>query len=149
MGGSATFTVGATGTAPLSYQWQRNQVNIAGATATSYTLSSAQLSDNGARFRAIVSNGFGSATSNEAVLTVTSNGRSGRQPHRAGRGDAVPWGQTINYAGDGTDPEQGTCRRVGSAGTPCSFMTMGIRTPILLWAGQRIEIRFVRNPDDR
>src|SRR5207245_2355696 len=36
-GQTATFTVTASGTAPLSYQWQKNAVNIAGATARSYT----------------------------------------------------------------------------------------------------------------
>ena len=108
VGGSATFTVGATGTAPLSYQWQRNQVNLAGATAASYTLSNAQLSDNGARFRAIVSNGLGTATSNEAVLTVTSNLAPVANLTAPAAGTLFRGGQTINYAGDGTDPEQGT-----------------------------------------
>src|SRR2546426_5689650 len=34
-GQTATFTVVATGTAPLAYQWQKNGANIAGATAAS------------------------------------------------------------------------------------------------------------------
>ncbi|MCI1192805.1 hypothetical protein MOJ79_13240 [Calidifontimicrobium sp. SYSU G02091] len=71
VGQSATFSVNATGTAPLSYQWQRDGSDIAGANGASYTLSNAQMSDNGARFRVIVSNGAGSATSREATLTVT------------------------------------------------------------------------------
>ncbi|HXU80239.1 MAG TPA: PQQ-dependent sugar dehydrogenase, partial [Polyangia bacterium] len=41
-GASATFTVGASGTAPLAFQWQRDGGAIAGATASSFTLSSAQ-----------------------------------------------------------------------------------------------------------
>jgi hypothetical protein len=69
-GQPASFTVVAGGSAPLSYQWQRNQGNIPGATSSSYTLASASLSDNGAKFRCVVMNGFGSATSNEATLTV-------------------------------------------------------------------------------
>jgi glucose/arabinose dehydrogenase len=69
-GQPATFSVAATGSTPLSYQWQRNQVNISGATSSSYTLSSTTLSDNGATFRCVVSNAFGTATSNEAALTV-------------------------------------------------------------------------------
>ncbi len=73
VGQSATFTVTASGTAPLAYQWQRNGADIAGATAASYTLASPTLADNGAAFRAVVSNAFGSATSNAATLTVTSN----------------------------------------------------------------------------
>ncbi len=37
LGATATFSVTAAGDAPLSYQWQRNQVNIPGAMAASYT----------------------------------------------------------------------------------------------------------------
>lgn len=69
-GQAATFTVTASGSAPLSYQWQRNQANISGATSSSYTTPSTTLSDNGARFRCVVTNAFGNATSNEATLTV-------------------------------------------------------------------------------
>lgn len=73
VGQTVTFTVGAAGTAPLSYQWQRNSVDIIGATATSYTISSVSLADNGAKFRCVVSNSFGTANSNEATLTVVVN----------------------------------------------------------------------------
>ena len=69
-GQPATFTVTVTGSATLSYQWQRNQSNIPNATSSSYTISSASLADNGAKFRCVVTNSFGSATSNEATLTV-------------------------------------------------------------------------------
>lgn len=69
-GQPATFSVVASGTATLTYQWQRNQVNISGATSSSYTLQSAAFADNGAKFRVVITNGFGNATSNEATLTV-------------------------------------------------------------------------------
>ncbi len=69
-GQPATFNVSASGAAPLNYQWQRNMVNISGATSPSYTISSAALADDGAKFRCVVSNGSGTATSNEAMLTV-------------------------------------------------------------------------------
>jgi glucose/arabinose dehydrogenase len=72
-GQSATFTVSANGTAPLSYQWQKNTSSITGANANSYTISNATLADSGARFRCVVTNAFGSANSNEALLTVTPN----------------------------------------------------------------------------
>ncbi len=70
VGQPATFNVVASGSAPLSYQWQRNGNNITGANSSSYTLASATVADNGAKFRVVVSNAFGSVTSNEATLTV-------------------------------------------------------------------------------
>ena len=69
-GQPATFNVGADGSAPLGFQWQRNLVDIPGATSQSFTIPATLLTDNGAKFRCIVSNAFGSATSNEATLTV-------------------------------------------------------------------------------
>ena len=59
-GQPATFGVSATGTTPLSYQWQRNTVNISGANGSSYTIPNAALSDNGAKFRCRVTNAVGS-----------------------------------------------------------------------------------------
>ena len=69
-GQPATFSVVASGTATLNYQWQRNQVNIPGATSSSYTLPAAAFADDGAKFRVVVTNAFGNATSNDATLTV-------------------------------------------------------------------------------
>src|SRR5947207_1939201 len=71
-GQTATFTVTATGTAPLSYQWQMNGTAIGGATAASYTTPATTAADNGDQFMVVVSNAAGSMTSNAAVLTVTS-----------------------------------------------------------------------------
>ncbi|CAN5234083.1 hypothetical protein BH09PSE6_BH09PSE6_01700 [soil metagenome] len=71
VGATTTFTVAATGTAPLAYQWQRNGAAIAGATGTSFTTGAATLADNGTTFRAVVSNVAGSATSNNASWTVS------------------------------------------------------------------------------
>ena len=72
VGQSATFTVVASGTGTLSYQWQRNMVNIGAATSPTFNLPAAALSDNGAKFRCLVTNSFGTTTSNEATLTVSS-----------------------------------------------------------------------------
>ena len=69
-GQTATFSVSASGTAPLSYQWRKNTTNISGATAASYTTPATTAPDNGAKFDVVVSNGAGSATSNQAILTV-------------------------------------------------------------------------------
>ncbi|MGC2331151.1 MAG: immunoglobulin domain-containing protein [Candidatus Acidiferrales bacterium] len=69
---AATFTVVATGTDPLSYQWQQATSNIAGATLPSYTIAAVSAADNGATFRVLVTNAAGSTTSNSATLTVDS-----------------------------------------------------------------------------
>ncbi len=69
-GQSASFTVAATGTAPLTYQWQRNGTDIEGATAATYTLATTLL-DSATVFRAVVTNCAGSTPSNGATLTVT------------------------------------------------------------------------------
>jgi hypothetical protein len=68
---TATFSVTASGTAPLSYQWQKNGAAISGGTSASYTTPAEIASDNGAQFTVVVSNAAGSVTSIGATLTVT------------------------------------------------------------------------------
>ena len=71
---AATFTVVASGTAPLTYQWRRNGVTIAGATGASYVLDPTAIADSGAQFSVVVSNAAGSVTSASANLTVQAGG---------------------------------------------------------------------------
>ena len=68
-GATVTFSVTATGTAPLSYQWQKNSVAIAGATSATLTLSSVTTADAGT-YAVVVANVAGSAASAYAILTV-------------------------------------------------------------------------------
>jgi hypothetical protein len=70
-GQTALFSVTANGTAPLSYQWRKNTVNISGATSASYTTPATVITDSGAKFDVIVSNSAGNTTSNAATLTVS------------------------------------------------------------------------------
>jgi hypothetical protein len=69
VGDTATFSVAATGTAPLFFQWSRNGVAIANATNSSYSLVTAA-ADNGAKFSVTVSSAFGRVVSAQATLTV-------------------------------------------------------------------------------
>src|SRR6266850_1679362 len=69
-GQTATFSVTAAGTAPLTYQWNKNGGAISGATSSSYTSPATASSDNGAQFSVVVSNSAGSVTSGAATLTV-------------------------------------------------------------------------------
>jgi hypothetical protein len=68
--GNATFSVSATGAAPLSYQWQFNGGNIFGATDSSYTRTNAQRYDAG-NYSVVVTNTVGSIQSSNALLSVT------------------------------------------------------------------------------
>src|SRR5229473_2591964 len=70
-GQTASFTVVAGGSAPLSYQWQKNGANIAGATSASYTTPVTTTSDSGSTFAVVVRNTAGTVTSAAATLTVT------------------------------------------------------------------------------
>ncbi|MGH9203493.1 MAG: PQQ-dependent sugar dehydrogenase, partial [Vicinamibacterales bacterium] len=73
LGQSATFSVTATGNPAPTYQWQRNRVNIPGATNPSFTIPAASADDHNDLFRVVVSNSLGTAFSREALLTVTGN----------------------------------------------------------------------------
>jgi hypothetical protein len=68
-GGNATFSVVATGTAPLSYQWFKDGTAISGATLASYTLTTVATSAAGS-YAVNVSNPAGTVTSGAATLTV-------------------------------------------------------------------------------
>ncbi|MFA4945905.1 MAG: Ig-like domain-containing protein, partial [Lentisphaeria bacterium] len=70
MGQPAGFSVTAYGTTPLKYQWRRNGVNIAGATAFCYTNPATVSGDSGAKYSVVVSNTLGTVTSTNALLTV-------------------------------------------------------------------------------
>ena len=69
-GGALGLSVTATGTAPLSYQWNKNGVPIPGATAASYLITSVGLPDAGA-YTVTVSNICGPVTSPAATVIVT------------------------------------------------------------------------------
>jgi hypothetical protein len=69
-GGSATFSVTATGTAPLSYQWRFGNAAIPGQTSAGLVLSNVSSNDAG-NYSVIVTNAAGAITSGVATLTIT------------------------------------------------------------------------------
>lgn len=97
VGGTVTFSVTATGTLPLAYQWQRDGANLSGQKNATLTLASARLPDAGA-YRVVVSNTAGSMTSAEAMLTV--------MPVSSGTVSLIPMGAVWKYLATGVD--QGT-----------------------------------------
>jgi hypothetical protein len=70
-GQTATFSVAATGTAPMTYQWNKGGAAISGAISISYTTPAATIADSGAQFTVTVTNSAGKTTSAAATLTVT------------------------------------------------------------------------------
>lgn len=129
-GQGATFTVAAAGTAPLAYQWRRNGINIAGATAATYTTPPALASDNGTRYSVTVSNAAGQVTSNEALLTVTVAAVAPTITQQPASTTANP-GQTATFsvAASGTAPLAYQWMRGGvaiSGATAASYTTPAV-----------------------
>jgi Malectin domain/Immunoglobulin domain/PQQ enzyme repeat len=114
-GQKATFSVSATGSAPLSYQWQRTGTAISGATSSAYTTAATTSSDNGAQFRVVASNSSGSVTSNPATLTVNSAVAPTISSHPASQ--AVTAGETATFSvtANGTSPLSYRWQKNGSA----------------------------------
>ena len=69
VGQTAAFSVSASGTPPLSYQWAFDTTNIAGATNAILSLPDVQFTNAG-NYAVIVSNSVNSVLSSNAVLTV-------------------------------------------------------------------------------
>ena len=105
-GQSATFTVVATGGAPLSYQWKINGKDISTATSNTYTTPATSMADSGALYSVAVSNSAGSVTSNTATLTVTAAAvapRITRQP----AAQLASAGETASFSVEATGTSPG------------------------------------------
>jgi Leucine-rich repeat (LRR) protein len=98
-GANAPFTVGATGLAPLAYQWRFNGVNVVGATNSNLTITNIQ-PVNAGNYTVVVSNSLGSATSSVAVLTVLLPPTIILQP--TSRTNVAGTDATFSVAGTGT-----------------------------------------------
>lgn len=105
LGDPVTFEVLAEGAEKL--QWQRDGVDIDGATQSTYTLAQTQQTDDGAQFRVVATNGQGSTESLAATLTITTN-----TPPKATITAPVELiqyapGDTLTFTGAGTDAMDG------------------------------------------
>ncbi len=70
VGQPASFSVQAAGTAPLTYQWQKNSAVISGGNSATYSTPATALTDSGSLFSVVISNAAGTITSSSATLTV-------------------------------------------------------------------------------
>ncbi|WP_375417157.1 PQQ-dependent sugar dehydrogenase [uncultured Hymenobacter sp.] len=107
-GVAVTFSVAATGTAPLSYQWQKDGVDLpTNATGSSYSIPSPTVANAG-QYRVVITNSVGSVTSNAATLTITApNTAPTATILTPAAGTTYVAGTTLTFSGDATDPEQG------------------------------------------
>jgi hypothetical protein len=141
-GQTATFTVVAGGTAPLSYQWQKNGANIAGATSASYTTPATATSDSGSTFRVAVSNTTGTVTSAPATLTLNPAPTLGIQvsPTSISFGNAVV-GSTLSQVLIITNTGTATLSitQVTESGST-AFTVSGYSLPLSVNAGQQTTI---------
>ncbi len=108
VGEDASFLVSASGAPTLSYQWQVDGADISGANSSAYVFQNAQLTDDGKLFRCIISNSIGQATSNEAMLSVTTNTRPVPVITTPADGTLYRAGEIISFSGAATDAEDGT-----------------------------------------
>ena len=107
-GQTATLIVRASGDGPLTYRWQRNESDIPGATQSVYITPVTTLLDDGAVFRCVITNSFGEVVSSSVALTVNPNQAPTPTINSPGVGSRYRAGDTINFAGMGIDPEDGT-----------------------------------------
>jgi hypothetical protein len=95
-GQTATFSVVATGSSPLNYQWQLNGAAISGATSSSYTTPATTNASSGQQFRVTISNSLGSVTSNIATLTINASTSSSAVDVLTYHYDNMRTGQNVN-----------------------------------------------------
>lgn len=105
VGGTASFSVTATGSPAPTYQWRKGTSPIAGATATTFTKTNVQLADAGA-YNVVVTNSAGTVTSNNANLVVTQLPTATISSPT--NGALFRSGDVITFSGSGTDPDDGT-----------------------------------------
>lgn len=116
--GAATFRVTPDGTPPYTFQWRRGGTDIPDATNVSYTIGRATMGDSGAVFSVVVGGAQGTATSGNAVLTVTPDTTAPRLLSAKGRASltevVVVFSEAMDPATAGTTGNYQIARAGGS-----------------------------------
>ena len=145
-GSTAAFSANASGTAPLSYQWERSDdagaswLPIAGATASTFGIPDVTLSWAASRLRVVVTNPVTSVASTAATLTVVPNvhivaGAIGGAGFSDGLGDSVRFNSPVGAVADSignifvADSGNRVIRRVAPGGQTSVFVANGLQVP--------------------
>ena len=146
VGGTATFTMTASGSLPLSYQWRSNNATLYGQTGPSLTLTNVQFSQAGGSYDVVVANPGGSVTSTPAILDVrfilvTVNGQPASATMTAGASATVTItggysNGVIFYTLDGSSPTNSSAVYGGSFILTSSVVlrVMGVSSDFLHWS---------------
>jgi sugar lactone lactonase YvrE len=131
IGSTTTFSVVASGEAPLSYQWKRDGVDINGATAASYMLTETLMSDTSSRWSVLVRNSKGTAISNDVKITMAAisifAGSVAGEGNVDGRGSSAsffyPTGVAVDRQGNTYIADAGnrTIRKISAVGLVTTF----------------------------
>ena len=107
VGETAHFSCTASGAPTLSYQWQRDDIDIPGATDSILTLPAVTLADDGSAYRCRISNDEGEVWTSEALLSVTANNRPIPEITLPATGQTYRAGDVLAFEGTASDPEEG------------------------------------------
>lgn len=161
LGATVTFSVNATGSGPLSYQWKKNGADIAGATGSTLTLTNVQYAD-AAGYSVVVSNNGTPTTSNTAWLPIfdgNGGGANTKLPNGKDLSPVIPGMISTAAGGSGYDIQTGSIRRVvrdfqvtGSVGAYPLEMTRtyvdGVWSYSFVWtADEKAEQQFLSSPN--
>jgi hypothetical protein len=126
-GSAVSFSVSATGTAPLAYQWRKAGVAIGGATAASFSIAAAATADAGA-YDVVVSNAVGSVTSAAATLSVTGGVATAPVITTQPLAQTVTAGSAVSFSvtASGTAPLSFQWRKDGTAITGATAASLSL-----------------------
>jgi hypothetical protein len=107
VGDNVAFSVGATSPYALSYQWVTNGTAVSGATGSTLSVNSVDLTYDGNTYVCVVSNDYGAVTSAVATLHVTATATPPVLGALQNLTNFVGNGQSITVTASGTDPKGG------------------------------------------
>ena len=133
-GQTATFSVTASGSPPLTYEWRRNGTSISGATSASYTTPATAATDNGALFTVTITDIAGNVTSNAAILTVGPAGQLSASTTQLNYGN-VAVGSSSSQSVTLTNTGSGRISITNVSLTGTGLSSTGVSSGLILTAG--------------